>query len=795
MNKNWRTLICLVGLLVLVFSVVQGATPCPSDCTCLSPSAALKMGYKTYCGGKQIICDYDLAKNPLYCYQNPLPTTTTKPTYPTCSEGCLCLNAADAKAKGYAAYCSGKQTLCGYDSQQNPLYCYAQPVPTTTPVTYPKCPSGCYCINAADAKGKGYTAYCDGKQTLCGYDANQNPQYCYVQPVGTTVTPATIAPPPCPSSSMCMYEADAKAKGYSPFGGKLTICAYDYDKNPLYCFEPKVITTAPPPCPSGCTCQGAEKAKEAGYMFCGGTGAICGYDAAKNPLYCIGPIPTTTSSQMPTVPTMTGTAERTVAPGKEATPAVRTEEGFFSPIFRMIFGPSCAEGETWCMDGCVDLQSSEIHCGACDVPCASTQICQDGACRIVAGEGGIDNCPLGWIPCGQQCYNPLVSEAHCGDCGTVCPEGYTCMAGTCCSPEGCPFGTIYCYGSCVDVMRSERHCGYCSNISCDSTESCVNGVCTVIGEAGGDCRSDWLVCGGTCTNPMNDPVNCGACGNVCPPDRECQEGRCVCSAGMTECNRLTLATGLSGVATAQKGWGTYCANLQTDVDNCGACGNACRPDQVCQAGRCTCSDVTDPCNGLCVNIRFDPDHCGGCNRPCTDPSNPDCCYGQCTNIQTDENNCGACRMPGMGCPEGSSCCNGICVNTRTNIRHCGGCNQFCAAEGVCCNGTCHVPALDTVTDPCTACGNPCNPESERCCDGECVNILNNDNNCGMCGRACWGEDGVCCNGHCRNLRGDSSSCGVCGNACPYWFSCANYKCCFWGNPSLCLAQVRRMDET
>jgi hypothetical protein len=72
----------------MVICTVQGATPCPSDCTCLSPAAAQKMDDISYCGGKPVICDYDLQKNPLYCYQKPTSTTSTTPTYPTCPSGC-----------------------------------------------------------------------------------------------------------------------------------------------------------------------------------------------------------------------------------------------------------------------------------------------------------------------------------------------------------------------------------------------------------------------------------------------------------------------------------------------------------------------------------------------------------------------------------------------------------------------------------------------------------------------------------------------------------------------------------
>jgi hypothetical protein len=57
--------------------------------------------------------------------------------------------------------------------------------------------------------------------------------------------------------------------------------------------------------------------------------------------------------------------------------------------------------------------------------------------------------------------------------------------------------------------------------------------------------------------------------------------------------------------------GGVCVNLSSDAENCGACGNVCATDQVCQGGVCTalpqaclgtgevCVDPTVCCSGLC----------------------------------------------------------------------------------------------------------------------------------------------------------------------------------------------------
>jgi MYXO-CTERM domain-containing protein len=54
----------------------------------------------------------------------------------------------------------------------------------------------------------------------------------------------------------------------------------------------------------------------------------------------------------------------------------------------------------------------------------------------------------------------------------------------------------------------------------------------------------------------------------CAPDRVCEAGSCLCAAGTLDCE------------------GT-CVDPQTDPGHCGACGNACGPEQSCVDGTCT----------------------------------------------------------------------------------------------------------------------------------------------------------------------------------------------------------------
>jgi hypothetical protein len=83
------------------------------------------------------------------------------------------------------------------------------------------------------------------------------------------------------------------------------------------------------------------------------------------------------------------------------------------------------------------------------------------------------------------------------------------------------------------------------------------------------CPTGKACCNGICTPVNSDPNNCGACGNVCGGSTPvCNHGTCGnCPLGSTNCS------------------GT-CRWLQQDTGNCGACGYACPNDLFCSAGEC-----------------------------------------------------------------------------------------------------------------------------------------------------------------------------------------------------------------
>ncbi|MBI4700779.1 MAG: hypothetical protein HY744_06385 [Deltaproteobacteria bacterium] len=218
--------------------------------------------------------------------------------------------------------------------------------------------------------------------------------------------------------------------------------------------------------------------------------------------------------------------------------------------------------------------------------------------------------------------------------------------------------------------------------------------------AGPSCPGATL-CGDKCADTKIDSQNCGACGTACAPDEVCSNGQCgsSCGPGTTDC-------------------GGSCIDTKVDPQNCGGCSAFCTPGELCSVGACAlaCGGGTTECGDKCIDTTTSSAHCGGCDQACQ--PGEICSAGTCT----------------LECVGGTTRCGDKCVDTSASAAHCGGCDQACPPGQICSAGTCALECgggttkcgdkcVDTKTDPanCNGCGNPCSP-GFSCVGGSCVSI-------------------------------------------------------------------------
>jgi hypothetical protein len=361
---------------------------------------------------------------------------------------------------------------------------------------------------------------------------------------------------------------------------------------------------------------------------------------------------------------------------------------------------------------------------------------------------------------------------------------------------------------------------------CQKTEDCASSLCVRVNQDGGICSqacsddsscprgdnwgcapapaqsfsvcacvplADKEICGDGLDNDCNgaaddcrycdgervandDHGHCGACDNACRPDQACRAGGCACQdETSTECRGS-------------------CVQLQQDPQNCGECGKSCGPDQTCQSGQCACATGQSYCDGQgCFDFQTDADHCGDCDTACTegrvcqggscacsDAARPDYCAGiGCLDLKTDAKHCGACDQ---ACPDGQSCVEGACA---------------CATGRTDCDGACKDMQADA--ENCGACGNACaapltciqgdcgcTGAGYSICGERCASLQTDPKNCGACGNACAAGEtcssgnclcpsGLACGGVCMR-ESDDANCGACGKTCPSGQRCSGESC-------------------
>jgi len=154
-----------------------------------------------------------------------------------------------------------------------------------------------------------------------------------------------------------------------------------------------------------------------------------------------------------------------------------------------------------------------------------------------------------------------------------------------CAPRSglyCHEGVNYWVDSCGEIseISGTCPCGCLPDHSdCQDCEVCPGLDCPC------GCADNGLECKECHCNPDCGGRECGpdGCGGTCAPGcsegKACDEqGQCRCPEGQALCRNV-------------------CCDLQTDLQNCGSCGNQCNPDDECQDGVCEdpIRDIGDAC--------------------------------------------------------------------------------------------------------------------------------------------------------------------------------------------------------
>ena len=209
-----------------------------------------------------------------------------------------------------------------------------------------------------------------------------------------------------------------------------------------------------------------------------------------------------------------------------------------------------------------------------------------------------------------------------------------------------------------------------------------------------NCTGGEILCGLSCTAVQTDNQNCGACGKACPTGQVCSQGTCgtTCTGGTKLCSGS-------------------CVDTATDTKNCGACGKSCALGELCVTGQCQkgCTGNTTKCGSTCVDTSTDDLNCGGCGTTCK--AGEKCTASKCASICTG--NLSYCAPPvsdggvsDSGVTDGGSDASSDggaplgCVDLATDPLNCGKCGVVCGPGKECKASTCVQSAIiGTGTDP------------------------------------------------------------------------------------------------
>jgi hypothetical protein len=276
-------------------------------------------------------------------------------------------------------------------------------------------------------------------------------------------------------------------------------------------------------------------------------------------------------------------------------------------------------GDATCESGTLHPQGSCDGSGVCEpaapVSCAPYTQCDGNACATTCNGDG--DCVAGSFCDAGQCVGDLPLGETCADDGQ-CASGF-CVDDVCCDSicnGACQACNLAVPGTCT-TEANLTPCGG-GNVCCTGTcqECCGNGQCTnpaepicVVGTCmpcttSGQCGGGQVCCGGSCF------------AGICCADAECAPGGDDCVNNECQCGGGSACAGNSPDCCGNPG---ACTNVDTDPENCGACGApACDASSpVCWDGNCVCGDVcASGCQFTSVQAAIDGLPAGSTIRLC-----------------------------------------------------------------------------------------------------------------------------------------------------------------------------------
>lgn len=275
-----------------------------------------------------------------------------------------------------------------------------------------------------------------------------------------------------------------------------------------------------------------------------------------------------------------------------------------------------------CVDGSLDEATEQPDTGVVSEDVNAPETCVRSGDEVC---DGVDNNCDGRI---DEGFDTQTNPAHCGGCNMRCALEHAlpaCMDGRCAVGQ-CDIGYF-------DLDRNPLNgCEYMCNRTGD-TEVCdgIDNNCDGRRDEGIDLQTD--------------VANCGRCDNACTfanGTAQCVAGACqlgACAPGFVDadgnaangCEYACMASGpevCDGRDNDCDGMVDEGFNLNTDVNNCGRCGNVCRFDNA--MGTCAPVMGTGTCSlGACAPgfVNADGNEANGCEYMCT-PTGAETCDGR-----------------------------------------------------------------------------------------------------------------------------------------------------------------------